>query len=126
MDKVLNSINWFEIPANDFDRAKNFYSKIFDYEMTDMQMGDTRMGFLPHDQGTGVGGAICFGPYYTVSKEGPKVYLNGNPDLNVVLNRVESAGGKIIVPKEHIPPDFGYFAKFEDTEGNHIYLHSMS
>ena len=30
---MANAINWFEIPATNFQRAKDFYSKIFDTEM---------------------------------------------------------------------------------------------
>ena len=27
-----NPVNWFEIPANDLDRAKSFYESVFDVE----------------------------------------------------------------------------------------------
>ena len=47
MDMVTNAINWFEIPVTDFDRAIQFYSKIFDIEMPTMEMGGSLMGFLP-------------------------------------------------------------------------------
>jgi predicted enzyme related to lactoylglutathione lyase len=33
MEMVTNAINWFEIPVDDFDRAAEFYNKIFNYEM---------------------------------------------------------------------------------------------
>ena len=45
MEMLLNSVNWVEIPVTDFDRAKKFYSVIYDYEMPEMQMGPNRMGF---------------------------------------------------------------------------------
>ena len=41
------------------------------------------------------------------------------------MNRVEAAGGKIMVPKTQISPDYGYMAVFIDTEGNRIGLHSI-
>jgi hypothetical protein len=38
---------------------------------------------------------------------------------------VEAAGGKILVPKTEISPDYGFMAVFLDTEGNRIALHSI-
>ena len=35
MEKMINSIDWFEIPVLNFDRAKEFYSRIYNYEMTE-------------------------------------------------------------------------------------------
>ncbi|ANE50396.1 VOC family protein [Flavisolibacter tropicus] len=127
MEMTTNAINWVEIPVTDFDRAKAFYSTIYDYQMPDMPMGPVRMGFLLYDQqGGGIGGAIVQGQGYAPTSKGVRVYLNGGNDLSVVLNRVEGAGGKIVLPKTQITPELGFFATFEDTEGNHISLHSMS
>ena len=124
---MTNAVNWIEIPVTDFERAKKFYSTIYDYEMPEMQMGPNRMGFLLYDQqGGGIGGAIVQGEGYTPTSAGAKVYLNGGSDLNTVLNRVENAGGKIILPKTEITPEFGYFGILEDSEGNQISLHSNS
>lgn len=126
MEMFQHAIKWAEIPVADFDRAKKFYSSIYDYEMPETMMGPHRMGFLLHDQqGLGIGAAIVQGEDYTPSNKGVKVYLNGGSDLNIVINRVEKAGGKIISPKMQITPELGCFASFEDSEGNHIYLHSM-
>jgi len=126
MEKITNSINWVEIPVLNFVRAKEFYSRIYDFEMYDEIMGASRMGFLPMErESQGVGGAIVQGSGYTPTSLGAKVYLNGGKDLLTVLNRVNAAGGEILTPKTKISDEIGYFASFEDTEGNHIYLHSM-
>ena len=126
MELFKNAVSWFEIPVNDFTRAKTFYQKIFDYEMPEMDMGGIRMGILlPDRDGGGVGGAICFGEgYQPAGENGPKVYLTASPDLNTVLDRVESAGGKVILPKTEIAPDMGHFAFFSDSEGNVVGLYS--
>lgn len=127
MEMQKNAISWVEIPVSDFERAKKFYSAIYDYEMPEMMMGPFRMGFLLYDQeNQGIGGAIVHGEGNIPSDKGVKVYLNGGNDLNTVLNRVEKAGGKIIVPKMQITPELGYFASFIDSEGNMISLHSMN
>lgn len=43
----------------------------------------------------------------------------------VVLDRVEMNGGKIIVPKMQHADESGYFAIFLDTEGNRMALNSL-
>ena len=127
MEMIKDSLTWFEIAVSDFQRAKKFYSAIYDYEMHESMMGDTLMGFLPCDfEKGGIGGAICYHDFYTPSHDGAVVYLNGGEDLTVVLYRVEAAGGKIISPKNHVNPEIGFIAFFEDTEGNRIGLHSRS
>jgi predicted enzyme related to lactoylglutathione lyase len=125
MEMTTNAISWFEIPVSDFDRAKEFYGTIFDFDMPVMDMGPTRMGFLLSEQGVGVGGAIVHGEGAVPSSTGSLVYLNGGADLSVVLGRVTGAGGSIIVPKTDIGSGFGNFALFIDTEGNKVGLHSM-
>jgi uncharacterized protein len=125
MEMLDNAITWFEIPVLDFDRAKKFYSAIYDYQMPDTMIGAVRMGFLLYEQQIGrVGGAICFGAGYSPSQQGTLPYLNAGADLSTVLDRVEKAGGNVVVPKTFIAPEHGYFARFIDTEGNLIALHS--
>ena len=124
MESLKNSLNWFEIPVADFERAQKFYSAIYDYEMPSIVMKETTLGFFLVEQG-GIGGAIAYGPGYKVSEEGALIYLNGGENLQEVLDRVEAAGGKILTPKTIIPNDLGYFATFKDSEGNKVALHSM-
>ncbi len=116
-------ITWFEIPARDFPRAVRFYSAILKVELKQEEIHGTKMGFLPTDR-KNVTGAIVSGKDYEPSASGVLVYLNGGSDLSVVLNRVEKAGGKILVPKTQISPEAGYFALFLDTEGNKVGLQS--
>jgi len=126
MEMLKNAVTWIEIPVSDFDRAKKFYSAIYDYEIPEIMMGPNRMGFLLSDRdGGGIGAAIVKGEGYTPTAHGAKVYLNGGTDLNEVLNRVESAGGRVILPKMMVTPELGHFGMFEDTEGNILSLHSQ-
>jgi predicted enzyme related to lactoylglutathione lyase len=125
MEMFKNAVNWFEIPVKNFDKAKAFYESIFDYQMPEMPMGPNRMGILLYDQpGGGIGGAIVAGEWYEPTAGGSLVYLNGGDDLNSVLNRVPNAGGAVVVPKTLIAPEVGYFAIFQDCEGNRVGLHS--
>ena len=125
MEAMKNAINWFEIPATDFDRAVRFYSAIYDNDMPTRDMGHVQMGFFSHEQGQ-VGGAVVSGEGYQPSRDGSKVYLNGGDDLSTVLDRVDGAGGTVVMGKTEISPEIGHFAIIQDTEGNHVYLHSMS
>lgn len=120
---MANAINWFEIPASNFDRAKKFYSSILAAELpTDNIMGN-QMAFLPSSDG-GVGGAVCAGEGYKPTADGTVPYLNGGEDLSSILERVEEAGGKVVMPKTQISPEIGFMAIFFDTEGNKVALHS--
>lgn len=119
-----NAINWFEIPVSDFERAQQFYSAIYNYEMPKIEMGNVTMGSFPYDESAGVGGAICYGEGYEPSEKGAKVYLNGGKDLTEILQRIEGAGGQVIMGKTKISDELGYFAVFADTEGNQLSLYS--
>jgi predicted enzyme related to lactoylglutathione lyase len=122
MEQIQNSLNWFEIPATDFERATKFYGALYETELHTQKMGDADMAFLPMSD-KGVGGAIVKCMHYVPSQDGSVVYLNGGTDLQNVLNRVEQAGGKVTVPKFEIG-EHGFCAFFLDTEGNKVGLHS--
>ena len=124
MEMVTNAATWFEIPVSDFERARAFYSAIFDYEMPVYPMGNTPMGILPYENNKSVGGAILQTEGHEPSVHGTRVYLNGGADLSVVLGRIEAAGGKILQGKTLVTEEIGYCAFFTDTEGNKLALHS--
>ena len=120
---MANVINWFEIPAANFDRAKEFYGKVLGGEIHEQSFNNIKLGFLPRE-GEGVTGAIASSPMHKPSKEGSLVYLNGGNDLAEPLARVEEAGGVVTMPKTKISDEVGYMAVFEDSEGNAIAFHS--
>ena len=125
---MQHAISWFEIPATDLSRAQKFYETIFQFQMEPMDLDNIKMRMFPiEDMMTGVGGAICdSGGFHKPSAtDGPLIYLNGNPDVQLILDRIEAAGGKIMVPKTQISPEIGYMAVFMDTEGNRVALHSI-
>ena len=125
---MKHAISWFEIPATDIDRAQKFYETIFDMKMNAMDFGNTKMRAFPLDDPMeGIGGTLIdSGGFHKPSlTEGSMIYLNGNPDVNIVLGKVEKAGGKILTPKTEISPEYGFMAVFQDTEGNRIALHSV-
>lgn len=123
-----NAISWFEIPTKDINRAQKFYETIFQIQMTPLDVAQIKMRMFPlEDPMSGVGGALVFNEqfYKSSSADGPLIYLNGNPDVQIFLDRIEKAGGKVLLPKTLISPEYGYMAMFVDTEGNRIALHSV-
>ena len=126
---MANVINWFEIPAKNFDRACSFYGSILDGEVQVMPAGamPVQMGFLPgYDPESGtVGGAVVAGDGYEPATNGSIVYLNGGDDLSTPLGRVEEAGGQVVMPKTAIGEN-GFVAQFIDTEGNRVAFHSLA
>ncbi|MEP2773716.1 MAG: VOC family protein [Fulvivirga sp.] len=120
---MANAINWFEIPANDLKRACSFYKQVLDLEVHTHEVMGTEMGFL-HNGQDGVGGALVKGEGYKPSADGALVYLNGGDDLSKPLAKVETAGGKVVLPKTKISDEIGYMAIFMDPEGNKVAFHS--
>ncbi len=124
---MSSAISWFEIPVTDLDRATKFYETIFAFSLFPMDVGNLRMRMFPiSDPMIDIGGALVdSGGFHKPSAtDGPLIYLNGNPDLQAVLDRVVSAGGTIVVPKTEISPEYGFMGVLMDSEGNRIGLHS--
>ncbi|MGZ8551913.1 MAG: VOC family protein [Chitinophagaceae bacterium] len=125
---MKSAISWFEIPSKDLERATKFYEKIFGISLIPMDLPDIKMRMFPvEDPMTDIGGAIVYsvGFHKPSATDGPLIYLNGNPDVQNVLDKVEAAGGSIMVPKTEISPEYGFMAVIIDTEGNRVGLHSI-
>ena len=123
-----NAISWFEIPATDLERATKFYETILAIKLIPMEMPNFKMRMFPvADMMNDIGGALVTAPdfYKSSATDGTLIYLNANPDVQLVVDRIEGAGGKIVVPKTQISPEYGYMAVFIDTEGNRVALHSI-
>jgi uncharacterized protein len=92
----------------------------------DNMMG-MKMAFFPMAMGSGkASGALVQSDFHKPSMDGSIIYLNANPDMTDILNRIETEGGKVLMPKTHITQDIGYMAFFTDTEGNRVALHSQN
>ena len=124
-----HAISWFEIPATDINRAQKFYEAVLGVSMIPMEMPGINMRMFPVENMTdGIGGALVSSSDFCKpsSTDGSLVYLNGNPDVQNVLDKVEAAGGKIVIPKTEISPEYGFMAVIIDTEGNRVAFHSVS
>ena len=120
-----NPVIWFEIPANELDRAKSFYENSLGLELTNSEMGPLEMAWFPMERGaTGAAGTLVKAEGYSPSHEGSVVYFNVS-EIEGTLERVEQNGGRTLMPKMGIG-EHGFIAHFEDSEGNRVALHSES
>ncbi len=133
MQKIIeetNAVTWFEIPVIDTSRAKKFYETILDMVMQTQYMEETKEEVtffpftpnIPRATSGRVSGVLVKNERVRPSGTGITVYLNANPKIKTVLDKIEHAGGKIIMPDKKIA--VGHVAIFIDTEGNRVGLYS--
>ncbi len=120
---MSNRVMHFEIQANDVGRAKDFYEKVFGWEITQaMSKEDGGMDYWSVKTGEsgepGINGGLYARP------EGPEERIIYTYDCTVVVDdldrameAVEKNGGTIRQGKMEIPK-VGWFASALDTEGN--------
>lgn len=118
-----NALNWFEIFTNDLAKATKFYGTILNTELTSPSEG-CNMAIFPCDPDKGVGGSITRMDGREPGQGGTIIYLNVEGDLDGVLSRIPSAGGKVLKERFDISPH-GFIGVFSDPEGNVVGLHSL-
>ena len=125
---MANKLNWFEIPVTDMERAKRFYEALTGAALTRSPFGQPgeEMCVFDAEQETDIKGALFKTEAMKPSTDGSVVYLNAAPAIDAWLERVESAGGKVLIPKVTLPEGMGYFAHIQDSEGNRVGIHAMA
>lgn len=128
------AVVWFEIPVKDLKRAMKFYSEVLGTELKEWDQGPKKMAFFSSSAGCSSeksdecskSEGCCCGALVEgePSEHGTLIYFNGGDDLSVPLQRVEKAGGIVLMDKMSIG-EHGFIAFFRDTEGNKIAFHSM-
>jgi len=119
----MNKVVGFEIPYDDQSRAQKFYQDVFgwqinkfpdmDYLMATTTPSDEKM--KPTEPGAINGGLVPKNP----NREHPTIVIDVS-SVEEYIKKVESAGGKTIVPMIEIVGGFGLYARVSDTEGNII------
>jgi uncharacterized protein len=119
MGKVVH----FEIPAEDLDRAKNFYGSVFGWQLQTTPMEGveyTTVMTTPVDQQTQLPtepGAINGGMMQRTETTPSPVITIDVEAIDDALKQVEASGGTTVTPRTPIP-GMGAFAYFKDPEGN--------
>jgi len=120
----MANIAYFEIPADNVDRAKRFYHDLLGWKIEPTRsMGDpAKMKAMQYQDvmtGAAKEGTMSMGGMYKRQmKENIMNYVVVE-DLDKVLAKLEKLGGKIAVPKMEIK-GVGWTAIIMDTEGNAI------
>jgi len=125
----MANIVYFEIPADDVDRAKRFYHSLLGWkiEPTKVSVSDTAsMQYQDIVTGesnevTPMGGTLSMGGMYKRQMNEPIINYVMVDDIDEKIAMVEKLGGKIAVPKRELE-SVGQFVIIQDTEGNVIAL----
>jgi predicted enzyme related to lactoylglutathione lyase len=114
----MNVLTHFEIPVDDVDKAKEFYSNLFDWEFNYME----EMKYLMFNTESEDGKTKLSGGIFKKPNESFKVtnYFSVK-NLDESAKKVEVLGGKIVVPKTPVP-GMGWFVHFTDIDGNLLAL----
>ena len=120
---MKNKVTWFEIPAPDFQKAKQFYETVFDWKV-ELRGNNGAMAHttaVDKDQNTIEPGGINGGFSIRKAKdEFPSVVVQ-TKSIDKMLQAIEVGGGKVLTPKHSIGA-WGSVAYFADPEGNVITL----
>ena len=120
MDKIVH----FEIPADDFERAKKFYSENFGWQLTSVpEMSYTMVVTGPSgEKGPTESGFINGGMFKRNNPDitTPLLVINVE-NIDESIDKIKSSGGVILKDKMNVG-DMGIIAYFKDSEGNVVGL----
>jgi predicted enzyme related to lactoylglutathione lyase len=118
----MNPVVYFEIPVLDLDRACDFYSNVFETELTQEVVDGYQMAFFEtSDDSFGASGALVVGDVYVPSHQGCFLYF-GVESIDETIARALELGGSLLYPTKS-NGDLGSVAEIQDSEGNRIALH---
>ncbi len=121
--KNANPVGWFDIYVSDLERAKKFYSTVFNTQLVDLPIEFGKQSLFPFDQESpNISGALVEKVDMTANGNSTVIYFE-TEDCTAEESRIEKSGGKIIQPKMNIG-EFGFISIFIDSEGNTVGLHS--
>lgn len=108
------------IPGRNPKKTRRFYEKVFGWTVRP-QPGSDSLDILPP---SGKGPSAELNPNESVVT--PTIYTQ---DIDAALKLIARHGGKILVPKTPVDEEgeegeYGYYALFEDPEGNKMCLFS--
>jgi len=120
---MIGNANWFEIPTANFERAIKFYEALFQVTLVRENFGGD-VAMFPADESSTSGALIAPQDDYAPSASGPVIYLDAGADLQPLLDRAGTSGGRVLLGKTPLPPGMGFYAHMLDCEGNRVGLHS--
>jgi uncharacterized protein len=112
-----NTICHFELPADDLDAARSFYSSVFGWTITPAPNLEGEYLFI---QTSSQPGALGGGLLKRREQRQPAVYVLVE-SVEETGKRIEELGGQILKPKAAIPT-LGWAVTAQDPQGNTIGL----
>lgn len=113
-DDLMPTIVHFDVPADDVERAKIFYSALFGWKYESYPEMQYNLITTTNLDGTpGVGGGM--GKRMDPSQRMLNYF--GVPSIDAAMNQVRTLGGKVLTEKM-VVPGMGFLANCMDTEGN--------
>jgi len=112
----MPKINHFEINADDIQRAKEFYEKIFNWKI---ERWEGPLEYWNISAGEEDEEGINGGLQKRENKDDGIFNYVGVESVEKTLKKIKENGGEILKPKSPIP-SVGYYAVFKDTEGNQL------
>jgi hypothetical protein len=119
-----NPIGWFEIHVKDFDKARDFYGKLFSWEFNLSQGSKSQYWNIFTAEGS-IGGGFMKKSKPEHEGQAVLIYVEVE-DIEATLNKAAELGGKTQTPKTLINEKAGYFALFYDNDNNLIGLWSKN
>ncbi|CUQ66509.1 VOC family protein [Candidatus Nitrospira inopinata] len=116
--KTAASIVWFEIPADDIERAKKFYGSLFGWTFD--KIPSPIYDYWHIDTG-GADASPDGGLMPRMHPQQPITNYVSVPSVSDAIAKVGQLGGTICKSKTAVP-GMGYFAICSDTEGNSFAL----
>jgi uncharacterized protein len=117
---MSNKLTHFAIHIDDMQRAKDFYETVFNWGFNAYGQGDFLQIKADKSENGELIGALQSRQYSPIPEKiiGFECSI-GVENIDEIIEKVLSKGGKLVMPKTAIPY-VGFIAKFLDTEGNLI------
>ncbi len=111
----MPTILHFEIPTDDLERARKFYTELFGWKI-EKYPGSMEYWMITTTDEKGEK-ALAGGMMRRQHQQQPITNYIDVPSIDEYTVKVEKIGGKVVVPKTAVP-SIGYFALCLDTENN--------
>lgn len=117
---VDHTIVHFEIPADDIEKLRRFYSRLFGWKIEKMPGPTEYWGIqtVPVDEkGTPIRAGVNGGMMKKQNPEHKPVNYIAVESIDEYVKKIDALGGKVLVPKMEVP-GMGWWAMALDPEGN--------
>jgi predicted enzyme related to lactoylglutathione lyase len=130
----MPTIVHFEIPADDVERSRKFYTDLFGWKIEKWPGMDSGGGGSSSSSSSSSSSNMEYWIITTTDEKGNKALIGGGmtkrqkpheqitnfidvKSVDEYSSKIEKLGGKVVVPKMAVP-GMGYFAVCHDTENN--------